>query len=178
MVWCPSTVPAVGESGYLANDFQYPGGRCRHGMADDRCHHHSRPSTRRGRKRGQQTQALGRCRGGFTTKLHAVCDALGNPLRFIVTGGERHDCTQAQAHGSSKCRQNLDSRDTGLPPVSLWVDDRARRGDSLGSVPISRANLCQVLVLCQPNQVSPFLLTACLFGRYYSEVLLCSLLSS
>ena len=26
-----------------------------------------------------------------------MCDALGNPLRFIVTGGERHDCTQAQA---------------------------------------------------------------------------------
>ena len=26
-----------------------------------------------------------------------MCDALGNPLRFIVTGGERHDCTQALA---------------------------------------------------------------------------------
>ena len=26
-----------------------------------------------------------------------MCDALGNPLRFIVTGGERHECTQAQA---------------------------------------------------------------------------------
>ncbi|MCE3224625.1 MAG: Transposase family [Nitrospira sp.] len=26
-----------------------------------------------------------------------MCDGLGNPLRFIVTGGERHDCTQAQA---------------------------------------------------------------------------------
>ena len=26
-----------------------------------------------------------------------MCDALGNPLRFILTGGERHDCTQAQA---------------------------------------------------------------------------------
>lgn len=25
-----------------------------------------------------------------------MCDALGNPLRFIVTGGERHDSTQAQ----------------------------------------------------------------------------------
>lgn len=25
-----------------------------------------------------------------------MCDALGNPLRFIVTGGERHDRTQAQ----------------------------------------------------------------------------------
>ena len=66
-------------------------------MADDRCDDHSRPSTRCRRKRGQQTQALGRCRGGFSTKLHAVCDALGNPLRFIVTGGERHECTQAQA---------------------------------------------------------------------------------
>lgn len=26
-----------------------------------------------------------------------MCDALGNPLRFIVTGGAQHDCTQAQA---------------------------------------------------------------------------------
>lgn len=65
-------------------------------MAHDRCPHHSRPSPRRRRKRGQQTQAFGRCRGGFPTKLQAVCDALGNPLRFIVTGGKRHDSTQAQ----------------------------------------------------------------------------------
>lgn len=46
---------------------------------------------------GQQAQAFGRCRGGCATTLHAVCDALGHPLRFIVTGGERHDSTQAQA---------------------------------------------------------------------------------
>ena len=26
-----------------------------------------------------------------------MCDALGNPLRFIVTAGQRHDCTQAIA---------------------------------------------------------------------------------
>ena len=25
-----------------------------------------------------------------------MCDALGNPLRFIVTGGERHDCTHTE----------------------------------------------------------------------------------
>lgn len=24
-------------------------------------------------------------------------DALGNPLRFLLTGGQRHDCTQAEA---------------------------------------------------------------------------------
>lgn len=50
---------------------------------------------RRGCKRGQKNQALGRSRGGFTIKIHALCDAFGNPIRFILTGGEQHDCTQA-----------------------------------------------------------------------------------
>lgn len=44
---------------------------------------------------GQDAQALGRSRGGFSTKLHAVVDALGNPLDFVLTGGQRHDITQA-----------------------------------------------------------------------------------
>ena len=37
---------------------------------------------------------MGRSCGGFSTKIHAVCDALGNPLDFIITGGEVADCTQ------------------------------------------------------------------------------------
>jgi len=45
---------------------------------------------------GQAAQALGRSRGGFTTKIHANVDGLGNPLRFILTGGQRHDITQAE----------------------------------------------------------------------------------
>ena len=54
---------------------------------------------RRGLKKngGQEEQALGRSRGGFSTKIHASVDALGNPLRFRLTGGERHDSTQAAA---------------------------------------------------------------------------------
>ena len=44
---------------------------------------------------GQENQALGRSRGGFSTKIHACVDALGNPLRFLLTGGQRHDITQA-----------------------------------------------------------------------------------
>ncbi len=39
--------------------------------------------------------ALGRSRGGLTTKIHMACDALGYPLGFILTGGERGDATQA-----------------------------------------------------------------------------------
>jgi len=48
-------------------------------------------------KNDQEHQALGRSKGGFSTKIHAVCDALGNPLRFIITPGQRNDCTQALA---------------------------------------------------------------------------------
>jgi transposase len=39
---------------------------------------------------------LGRGRGGFSTKIHAKVDALGYPLRFRLTGGERQIITQAE----------------------------------------------------------------------------------
>lgn len=42
-------------------------------------------------------QALGRSRGGFSCKIHLIVDALGYPLRFKLTGGQRHDITQAIA---------------------------------------------------------------------------------
>ena len=46
---------------------------------------------------GQSSQALGRSRGGFSTKIHVSVDALGNPLRFTLTAGQSHDITKAQA---------------------------------------------------------------------------------
>ena len=46
---------------------------------------------------GQAAQALGRSVGGFSTKIHVCVDALGNPLRFILTAGQRNDITQAEA---------------------------------------------------------------------------------
>jgi len=46
---------------------------------------------------GTENQALGRCRGGFSSKIHISVDALGNPLRTLLTGGQRHDITQAKA---------------------------------------------------------------------------------
>ena len=50
---------------------------------------------RRTKKHGHQ--ALGRSRGGHSTKLHLATDALGNAIRFILTGGQRNDITQAEA---------------------------------------------------------------------------------
>lgn len=42
-----------------------------------------------------QDQALGYSKGGFSTKTHIMVDALGNPLDFILTGGQAADITQA-----------------------------------------------------------------------------------
>src|SRR5207253_6294369 len=42
-----------------------------------------------------ENQALGRSVGGFTTKIHILTDALGLPLELVLTGGQRHDSTQA-----------------------------------------------------------------------------------
>jgi len=40
---------------------------------------------------------LGRSRGGFGTKLHIAVDGLGNPVEFILTGGQEADINQGEA---------------------------------------------------------------------------------
>src|SRR5215213_11988171 len=47
--------------------------------------------------RGGGEEALGRSRGGLTTKIHAVVDGLGRPLCFLLTAGQAADCRQARA---------------------------------------------------------------------------------
>jgi transposase len=41
-------------------------------------------------------QAIGRSRGGLTTKIHALVDALGNPVELMLTPGQTHDLACAQ----------------------------------------------------------------------------------
>jgi len=49
------------------------------------------PPPRTGRKRGTQSQAIGRSKGGMTTKILALTDALGNLVRFVLLPGQRFD---------------------------------------------------------------------------------------
>lgn len=78
----------------------------------------------------QEKEALGRSKGGFTTKIHAKVDALGNPLKIIITAGQRSDITQAdillhdvvnahvvadKGYDSAKLRSNLIQQ--GCTPV-------------------------------------------------------------
>ena len=59
--------------------------------ADVRQHHRARLCLGGGRKRGQKGQALGRSRGGFSTKIHLKTDFDGHPIAFDLTGGEKAD---------------------------------------------------------------------------------------
>ena len=47
-------------------------------------------------KKKHGDQSLGRSRGGHSTKIHLATDALGNAIRFILTGGQSNDITQAE----------------------------------------------------------------------------------
>ena len=46
-----------------------------------------------GKKTG--SECIGRSRGGPSTKIHVVVDALGNPTKVALTEGQVHDVTQA-----------------------------------------------------------------------------------
>src|ERR1700722_5081291 len=60
-----------------------------------RCDHcESAPAFGRGIKKGGP-QALGRSRGGLSTKLHVAVDATGRPLRLIITEGQVADISCA-----------------------------------------------------------------------------------
>ena len=39
---------------------------------------------------------MGRSRGGLTTKIHALVDGQGRPLRILITPGQAHDLTAAE----------------------------------------------------------------------------------
>lgn len=56
--------------------------------------------------------AIGRTKGGRTTKLHAVCDEKGRPVVLMLTPGNVHDCKVAQ-----RCIE-------ALPPSTGLVADK------------------------------------------------------
>jgi Transposase DDE domain len=51
----------------------------------------------KGGSNDQRGRLIGRTKGGMITKLHAVTDPDGRPIRFIMTAGEVSDYTGATA---------------------------------------------------------------------------------
>ena len=68
-----------------------------------------------GEKRGRG-RAIGRTKGGLNTKLHAVADAKGRPLKFFMTAGQVSDYMGAAALLK------------GLPKAEWLLADRSADG--------------------------------------------------
>ena len=69
-----------------------------------------------------QGQAIGRSPGGLATKIVALADALGDPVRFVLLPGQRHDTV-------------------GVPPLVEGVAFGALLGDKAFDVDWIRADL-------------------------------------
>src|SRR4051795_2551575 len=89
---------SLGQDRRMGAGVPAPGGRRRQRVCHDRQHDRAGSSARgrRPQKVGED-QAIGRSKGGLTTKIHALVDALGNPTGFHLTGGQEHDLAGADA---------------------------------------------------------------------------------
>jgi transposase len=97
---------------------------------DDRQHYRSRPSAGRDGKKGGADHCLGRSRGGLTTKIHAVVDAQGLPIRLSLTAGQAHDGPAAVS-----LLDRLDPRTIVLADKAYDADGIRNLIETQGAVP-------------------------------------------
>jgi transposase len=129
-----SVQPLVG-GGHLAEDVGNVGGSWSLRIAEHRQHNLQGTPLCGWRKRGAQAQAIGRSRGGRTTKIHAVADASGRLIAFELTAGQMGDVRSAKGL--------IDP----LPTAALVLADTAYDSDKFrefltdrGSTPVIKPN--------------------------------------
>lgn len=84
---------------------------------------------KKGNDREPTDHALGRSRGGFSTKIHILCDAEGLPLHFHLTPGQAHESLALEPllEGADACV--LDGRQRPVAwPIAL-SGDKGYRAD-------------------------------------------------
>ena len=80
---------------------------------------------------------MGRSLGGLTTKIHAVVDALGRPMRLMLTAGQVHD-----SHGARTLLVDLDSGTVVLGDKAYdanWIRAQIRSQGAVANIP-NKAN--------------------------------------
>jgi len=71
-------------------------------------------------KKGAMGEAIGKSRGGLTSKIHVVTDGKGNAMNVIITAGNVHDSKKAQ-----------DLLDPVIHPNEAILGDRAFDTDKI-----------------------------------------------
>ncbi len=80
-----------------------------------------------------EDHALGKSRGGFSTKIHLICDANGLPLHFEITAGQAHENTSLVDLLNGTDAELVDSRGKAVAwPIAIagdkgyranWIDE-------------------------------------------------------
>ena len=93
------------------------------------------------RQKKDDDQAIGRSKGGLSTKIHTLVDALGNPLAFDLAPGQQHDLAGA---------------DVLLPQMAAdtLLADKAYDADERVIQPLARAGKTAVIPPRQ-NRTTP-----------------------
>ena len=94
---------------------------------------------------------MGRSRGGLTTKIHALVDAEGRPIRLKLTEG--------QAHDGASARDMLDGLDVG----ATLIADRAYDANWLRDAMAERGAWANVRPLS--TRKSPFAFSAWVYRQ-------------
>ncbi len=101
----------------------------------------SRRTALRPAAKGGSLQAIGRSRGGRTTKIHLAVDGAGRPLAIEITAGQRGDAPVALALIGA------------LPPPARLIADTAYDSNGLRSFLIERGT--QPVVPNNPTRKRP-----------------------
>ena len=89
-----------------------------------------------------EDQAIGKSKGGLSTKIQAICDVLGNPTGFHFTPGQHHDL-----EGSDALMNTLTKADATLADKAYDADERMR--DKL------KEKGCTTAIPSKKNRVNP-----------------------
>jgi len=102
-----------------------------------RAHQHSAGA----KKSSPDKEAIGRSRGGLSTKIHTTTDALGNPTGFYLTPGQAHD---------------LEGADQLLPDVKagIVIGDKGYDAQERVIVPLEKAGK-KVIIPSKSNAKTP-----------------------
>ena len=77
-------------------------------------------------KRGDVPRLIGRTKGGLNSKLHAVCDGEGRPLRLLLSEGQQSD------------HKGAATLLAGLPASSEMIGDKGYDSDAYRAALIMR----------------------------------------
>jgi transposase len=110
-------------------------------------------------------QSMGRSRGGLTSKIHALVDTNGLPIRLALTAGEAHD---------NRLAGKLLSR---LKPGTMLLADRGYDADWIRALAAERGVWANIPPRCnraEPICFSPYLYRARnLVERFFSKIKQC-----